>query len=925
MEITQKESPDTKSKRSGLQGMFSRSSTAASRKKRVPWGGMLISAGIILIIAVGIFFMKKESGSATSQLPAVAEESQIPDQAGSIAGMEDSTGTDQADSGGIESSDQTIQITDGGFLAKLTSVFDEIAGLKKKLGKLNDKYNDGYLELRSDSITNDNIKKNAVNSSSIENKSIREEDLKDGSVSDPRLIPDGFIESLKIKDGTITDADISPDAQIDSSKINLSGYALANLPTDEEKAKLGEIVDSSETSIALGDKNISQIHDRNTDTGTDSDSFTIGSSGHDITLLFGASSEKLTYDDSSDAFILSDKLNLSSNKLTDLGAPTADTDAATKGYVDNQLSTEIGNLKWKDPVDSFSDLSDCNDSHDGQARLVEDENWIYRCDKNDSAWHKVANVATVDHSALKNRDASDAHPATAISFSNHGTLSSDDVQDAIGDLDDNTLKLNPTGNQTIDYDSDASTVIKMYSSQSNSPFKIENSSSDSKFEVNENGIIVTPSVTASSIADASITGAKMASNISIATTGTLSAGTLVSTVATGAKPLTVSSITKVDNLNADFLDGMSSSLTGGMSVILATDTSGNLTLANGKVSLESLKFEAETSAPTAEEGKAYYDANDKTFKVYNSQGDGYIDLVADPHIAPSHCPDGYVSVPGDARYGTAGGFCVMKYEAKCAATSDATTGLTTPATAYQTYDNATTACTSANSKQVVSTASGYPIANISQINAKAYCASAGGHLITNNEWMTIARNMEKQASNWTGGAVGAGGLFRGHSDNNPATALVASADDGDGYIGTGNSAPSQEKRTMIMSNGKTIWDMSGDVWEWNSDTIQRKDQPHSTAGSGNAFAWKEFTTLDNYGSMSYANLRPSNSAWNSSQNTGQVYTYNPSSDTDNTKYAFSRGGNWAVGSNAGLFSLFLNTAPAAAYNNFGFRCVSPGD
>ncbi|NTU66382.1 MAG: formylglycine-generating enzyme family protein [Candidatus Moranbacteria bacterium] len=885
----------------------------------------LIAAGVLMILATGIFFMKKGNGNASSNL-AIPQEPQSSDPSGIVAGVEDSSQNDPVASEGSGSLDPAAQPEpDGGFLGKLTSVFDEIASLKKKLGKLDDKYGDGYLELRSDSITNDNIKKNAVNSSSIENKSIREEDLKDGSISDPRLIPDGFIESLKIKDATITDADISPDAQIDSSKINLGGYALANLPTDEEKAKLGEIVDDAQTSIAIGDKNISQIHNQNTDTGTNSNTFTIGNSGHDLSLVFGASSEKLTYDDSSGAFALSDKLSLSSNKLTDLGVPTADTDAATKGYVDNQLSTEIGNLKWKDPVGSFSDLSDCDDSHDGQARLVKDENWIYRCDKDDSVWHKVANVASVDHNDLKNRDASGSHPASAISFSDHGTLNSDDVQDAINDLDDNTLKLNPTGSQTIDYDSNISTVIKMYSSQADAPFRIENSSGSSKFAITKDGLVSTPSVTNDSIVDASITGTKLASNISIATTGSVSASTVASTIATGTKPFTVASVTKVDNLNADLIDGMNSSLAGGASVILATDTSGNLTLANGKISVETIRFEAETTAPTAEEGKAYYDSNDKTFKVYNSQGDGYIDLVADPHIAPSHCPDGYVPVPGDARYGTAGGFCVMKYEAKCAATSDAATGLMTPATAYQTYDNATTACTSANSKQVVSTASGYPIANINQTNAKAYCVSSGGHLITNNEWMTIARNMEKQPSNWTGASVGTGGLYRGHSDNSPATALSASTDDGDGYSGTGDSGTSEERRTMTLSNGETVWDMSGDVWEWASDTIRRKDQPHSTAGSGNSFGWKEFTTLDDYGQMSYANLRPGNPAWNSSQNAGQIYTYNPSGDTGNTVYAFLRGGDWVYGSNTGLFGLNLGYAPANTYSSFGFRCVSPGD
>ncbi len=71
-------------------------------------------------------------------------------------------------------------------------------------------------------------------------------------------------------------------------------------------------------------------------------------------------------------------------------------------------------------------------------------------------------------------------------------------------------------------------------------------------------------------------------------------------------------------------------------------------------------------------------------------------------------PSGWVEVPGNATFGTSN-FLAMKYEAKCAATSDPATGLTSPDTGYNTYSDSTTPCTSANSRQVVSVASGYPI------------------------------------------------------------------------------------------------------------------------------------------------------------------------------------------------------------------------
>ena len=114
----------------------------------------------------------------------------------------------------------------------------------------------------------------------------------------------------------------------------------------------------------------------------------------------------------------------------------------------------------------------------------------------------------------------------------------------------------------------------------------------------------------------------------------------------------------------------------------------------------------------------------------------------------SVCPIGFIVVPGSATYGTSS-FCVMKYEAKCALTASPTVGLSTAA---NTYDNSTTACTAANSRGVVSTSSGFPIANINQTNASTYSTSTigwtGCALITEAEWLTLAQNVLSNADNW---------------------------------------------------------------------------------------------------------------------------------------------------------------------------------
>jgi formylglycine-generating enzyme required for sulfatase activity len=258
----------------------------------------------------------------------------------------------------------------------------------------------------------------------------------------------------------------------------------------------------------------------------------------------------------------------------------------------------------------------------------------------------------------------------------------------------------------------------------------------------------------------------------------------------------------------------------------------------------------------------------------------------------------------------------MKYEAKAVAINAPTIGLTTPDTGFNTIANNTTATTSANNRAIASVASGFPIANINQTTAAQYCTTAGASLITNREWQTIARNIEAQGSNWTGGTLGSGGLWRGHSDATPNVALAASTDN-DPYSGTGNTAPSIERRTHTLSNGEVIWDMGGNVWEWTNDTITGANQPTVTASPG--FAWRQFTALTSNGILPYDEYRPSNASWNSSQNTGQIYS--DGTPGNSTVYGFLRGGNWNPAPGTGVFTLYLSFTPTNSDNSVGFRCV----
>ncbi len=287
----------------------------------------------------------------------------------------------------------------------------------------------------------------------------------------------------------------------------------------------------------------------------------------------------------------------------------------------------------------------------------------------------------------------------------------------------------------------------------------------------------------------------------------------------------------------------------------------------------------------------------------------------------------WVLVPGNSGFGTGGSFWVMKYEAKCAQNN---AGLTSPDTGYQTYSNSTTACTSANSRSVASVPDGYPIANISHTDAKTYCASIGSHLLTNDEWMTLARNAEQVASNWTNNTVGSGALYSGHNDNGPATALPA-GDDNNGYYQTGQTTPSNQKRTWTLSNGSVVWDFPGNVWEHVQRSVNNVGDLTTTmalpACSDGLAAWG-WCQVASGGSpyvsgwtadVAQDKVGPSNSSWYSSQGMGQIYTYKTGVNQGTT--VFLRGADWGDGSLAGAFSLYLPWVTGYTIVYVGFRCA----
>ena len=260
----------------------------------------------------------------------------------------------------------------------------------------------------------------------------------------------------------------------------------------------------------------------------------------------------------------------------------------------------------------------------------------------------------------------------------------------------------------------------------------------------------------------------------------------------------------------------------------------------------------------------------------------------------------WILVPGDSDYGT-NDFCVMKYEAKCSAADGSTCAIAT--------------------HSPLSQASNTPWVNIDQQDSKTECASLGKgyHLITNDEWMTIASNIAAQNSNWSSGTVGTGSLFRGHSDDSPTVACPADSNDANAFVeddagtdctayptGTENDESTQ-RRTHTLSNGQVIWDLSGNVWEWTS-YFNDSDKPYDADDLGPVNNWREYTLIDTFGSAMAQTDLISQAAitggWSSTHSIGQYYA-----GVNDAGGALARGGGWNYTTDSGVFAARPSLGP----------------
>ena len=262
------------------------------------------------------------------------------------------------------------------------------------------------------------------------------------------------------------------------------------------------------------------------------------------------------------------------------------------------------------------------------------------------------------------------------------------------------------------------------------------------------------------------------------------------------------------------------------------------------------------------------------------------------------CPENFIPVPNNPNVGTYLDFCVMKYEAR-----------EVPVPNGQGETMAASVETGTAYRNVSGDLAFSKCDDLNTINGE----SNKYHLISNAEWMTIARNAESVQANWENNRMSRGWAANTTygslwTNSIPATSSTSSEKFNIGIDSGDDEGDHLYKRTLTLTNGQEIWDLSGNIQEW-------VDWDKNIAGinSGiqcNGTNYTEFTeAVCNLGSDYY---KPLNGLLGSVNGVGKVY--------GGGNFVL-RGGHFGDGNNAGIFSLMLYFNKNYSDHTTGFRCT----
>ncbi|MEA3398257.1 MAG: SUMF1/EgtB/PvdO family nonheme iron enzyme [Patescibacteria group bacterium] len=230
------------------------------------------------------------------------------------------------------------------------------------------------------------------------------------------------------------------------------------------------------------------------------------------------------------------------------------------------------------------------------------------------------------------------------------------------------------------------------------------------------------------------------------------------------------------------------------------------------------------------------------------------------------CEEGMVFVPF-----AGGDFCVDKYEAspgfKCQHFN--------PQNQIESRDNLDfQACIP------VSQAGAMPWRNISQDQAVMACAKAGKRLPTYEEWFAAALGTPDPDFGW----------------DQDDCQVNQNWDQQPGKTGSGKNCLS----------GANAYDMIGNVWEWVAGTVKDGD-----------FNGRKLPKSGYIDSTDGNSMPGATNANEPNPNYNEDYAW----IKDNGLKAIARGGFWDNKSEAGQYSVYIETSPSFAGSGIGFRCV----
>jgi len=282
----------------------------------------------------------------------------------------------------------------------------------------------------------------------------------------------------------------------------------------------------------------------------------------------------------------------------------------------------------------------------------------------------------------------------------------------------------------------------------------------------------------------------------------------------------------------------------------------------------------------------------------------YSYLSCNDSLAPTQGGE-WVLVFANEDLGVNNDFYVMKYEAKFETTTGNTKDIDYNGWRYD---------ISTGDRSIISAPLPESITYVSHIEAKNACESLGSgyKLINRSEWVAIARDVENIANNWNNLVVGEGFLYRGHSSNSP-NRVIGVSNISDYYSDIVNAEGIEQRRVMFISSGEVVWDLAGNVMEWNNDKFNSNAE--SSFGKPSE-TWYEWTTV----SESYDSFKPLNKSLTSANGIGMLYADPNNAYPSGTQHAFLSGGAFNSGSGAGIFNLQVDIAPEGSFYHIGFRC-----